>query len=250
MTSGLLAGAGSERTVTRMAAKRRSPIVAMFEIVSDLLEAGEAYRHVVEVAQSGRVRSVVDCGERVTTVDEWHGAEPPTVEDLTALLLGACRDDYHASRVRLLSAVVHGLLPQGNHLGKEWVEIPDAVLDASLGFGPRTSYRAEIRRALVDVLKVNPKTAWAMQVQSAGTDEHAEFAQQIAESGRLDPVWLARSLQASRDGSGTPFGDLVTRAASSSTFLLDLRQPRAVAGDVDDRHDGAGLRRTGKRPQR
>ena len=192
---------------------KRSPVVARFEIVSDLPAAGEAYQHTVTVQRNGRVRSVVTCVEREETVQEWAADQPPTLEELADLLVSACYDDYHESRIRLLSAVVHGLLPQGNHLWEPTAEIPDAVLDASLGFGNRTTYRAEIQNALADALRGRPGTAWVLQLQTAGTDEYAEFVGQINEASAADSEWLRRSIKASASRTGTPFDDLVAEAA-------------------------------------
>jgi hypothetical protein len=194
-------------------ATRRSPVVARFEIVSDLPAAGEAYQRTVTVQRNGRVRSVVTCVGREETVQEWAADQPPTLEELADLLVSACYDDYHESRIRLLSAVVHGLLPQGNHLWEATAGIPDAVLDASLGFGHRTTYRAEIQNALADALRGRPGTAWALQLQTDGTDAHEEFVGQINEASTGDPEWLRRSTEASASRTGTPFDDLVAEAA-------------------------------------
>lgn len=196
---------GSAATST---ATRRSPVVARFEVISDDPAAGEAYQHTVTVQKNGRVRSVVTCAGREETVQEWTADQPPTLEDLADLLVSACRDHYHESRIRLLSAVVHGLLPQGDHRREATAEIPDAVLDASLGFGHRTTYRAEIQKVLADALRGRPGTAWALRIQTAGTDEYDEFVGQIYEASTADPEWLDRSIEASASGTGTSFNEL------------------------------------------
>jgi len=82
---------------------------------------------------------------------------------------------------------VHGLLPQGNHLWKKAVEIPDAVLDAALGFGSRTTYRAEIQRVLVGALQKHADLTWVRQIQTAGTDAHNEYMRQFYEAATADP---------------------------------------------------------------
>ena len=190
-------------------AKRRSPVVARFEIVSDDPAAGEAYKNTVTVQKSGRVLLVVECTEREETVQEWCSDHTPTLENLVDLLLKACRDDYHKSRVRLLSAVVYGLLPQGNYLLKETSGIPDAILDASLGFGPRTTYRAEIQKTLLAALRSKPETAWALRISTKGTDEHDEFSRQLKEATTADPEWVQRVIKSAQGVSGTSFDDLV-----------------------------------------
>jgi hypothetical protein len=197
------------------------------EIVSTDPDAGEACKHVVALAKNGRVRSVFNCVEREETIQEWSSDEPPTLKELADLLVEACRDEYYEIRSRLLSAVVHGLLPQGDYLWPATAEIPDAVLDESLSFGPRTSYRAEIQKALVAELRVRPETAWAVWVQSDGTAEQVEFARQIAGAVSIDPEWLHRSEEASKSGKGTPFDDLVARNAAvrnrRQTHLCSVR---------------------------
>jgi len=170
---------------------------------------------------------VFNCVEREETIQEWSSDEPPTLKELADLLVEACRDEYYEIRSRLLSAVVHGLLPQGDYLWPATAEIPDAVLDESLSFGPRTSYRAEIQKALVAELRVRPETAWAVWVQSDGTAEQVEFARQIAGAVSIDPEWLHRSEEASKSGKGTPFDDLVARNAAvrnrRQTHLCSVR---------------------------
>lgn len=192
-----------------MTTKPHPPVVARVEIISDNPNAGEAYQHTVVVHQNGRVRSVVKCVEQEATTQEWGADRPPTAKELAGLLITACRDEYHECRVRLLSAVVHGLLPQGGHLWDEAVEIPDAVLDAALGFGSRSTYRVELRRALADALRDEPEVSWALRIQEPGTKEHDEFVHQAQEASTGDASWLLRSKDASRRGTGTPFDDLV-----------------------------------------
>lgn len=216
MSAGSLAVHGAVGTIEGMTTKRRSPVVARFEMISNDPAAGEAYQHTVTVQKNGRVRSVVTCVGREETIQEWAADQPPTLEELADLLIAACHDNHHESRTRLLSAVVHGLLPQGNHLWEEAVEIPDAVLDASLGFGPRTTYRVELQKALVAVLRGKPSIAWGARIQSVGTDEREQFAQQLAAAVSADPEWLQRSLRASRRGEGTSYDHLVARAAPAA----------------------------------
>jgi len=64
-----------------MTIKRRSPVVARFEIVSNDPAAGEAYQHAVTVQRNGRARSRVTCGEDgEETIQEWAADKPPTLE--------------------------------------------------------------------------------------------------------------------------------------------------------------------------
>ncbi len=200
-------------TVLEVVLTKRPVVAARFEVISNLVDAGEAYRHTVTVDRSGRVRSVVVCTGREVDVTPWWGANDPTADDLAEALVDACGDDHHESRLRLLSLVVHGLLPRGDHLWK--VAIPDAVLDGRLDFGPRTSYRAEIRKDVLAALRKHPALDWSKRIQTAGTEENSEFGAQIADALELDAEWLVETLRTARGGSGVRFVDLVAECAPS-----------------------------------
>jgi hypothetical protein len=201
-------------TVLGVVAAKRPAVAARFEVISNLVDAGEAYHHTVTVDRSGRVRSVVAYTGREIESTPWSGANDPTADDLAEALIGACRDDHHESRLRLLSLVVHGLLPLGDHLWK--VEIPDAVLDGRLGFGPRTSYRADIRKDVLAALRKHPALDWSKRIQTEGTEEYSEFVAKTHEAHELDPEWLVETLRAARHRSGVRFVEVVADCAPSA----------------------------------
>lgn len=194
--------------------KKRPAVAVRFEVISDEPAAGEAYHHTVTVDRSGRVRSVVVCVEREIEVTPWPKLDTPTTDDLAGALVKSCHSDHYESRLRLLSLVVHGLLPLGNHLGK--IEIPDALLDERLAFGPRSSYHAEIRKDVLESLRKHPSLDWAKQISVRGTKENAEFSNQITATLELDPEWIIESVLAARKAEGSLFDNLVAETADWS----------------------------------
>jgi hypothetical protein len=201
----------SRSTVENMSRKKRSALAARFTVVSDNPAAGEAYHHTITVDRAGRVRSVVACTEREVEVTPWPKLDTPTADDLVEVLVKFCQDGHYESKLRLLSLVVHGLLPLGNNIGK--IEIPDALLDERLGFGSRASYHAEIRKDMLASLRKHPSLDWAGQVCTKGTKENREFTGQIIATLVLDPEWLIKSMRAARESEGSLFDNLVAEAA-------------------------------------
>lgn len=204
--------------------RSRAAVAAKFSIVSHASEVGDRCEHSVAVDRAGRVRRVVSLPDTNIEVTVWGAASPPTTTDLATLLVTGCTHEGYDVCLRMLSLVAHGLLPLGDHLWKS--EIPDAVLDARLSFGSRTSYRAEIRKDVLVALRNHPSLFWAEQIQKPGTDENGEFVRQIADALELDPGWLVETLRTARDGSDVRFAEVVAdRVPSAAKDRLAVEHP-------------------------
>lgn len=223
------------RTVAGMPKTPRSAVVGRISIVSDNPYAGEAYRRTVTVQTNGRVSTLTECADRERTARTWDEDQPPNVADLAQRFVEALE---HTSEARLLSAVVHGLLPQGDHLKDASLAIPDAVLDSALAFGSRIRYRIDIGKGLSKELRDRPEISWANDVQRPGAPAHQEFTAQLAEAAECDRAWLLESLRRSLTETGEWFDDLVAEFAPTSakdevakTYAADRDAPRVIYWD-------------------
>jgi hypothetical protein len=206
------------RTVAYMSDKRPPSVVARFEVVSrHPLDDRDDVTRLMTVDRSGQVRSTVRCaGEKHTAVTPWLEEHPPTALDLANALITSCSDDTDESsqwRLRLLSLVVHGLLPIGNHL--EHLVVPDSLVAPVFEAG-HTSYRVVIRKDVLLELRNRPELGWGLKIQTAGTLENDEFAAQLVAVLAADTEWLLRAMHDARSGRGPSLYDVVAASAPSS----------------------------------
>lgn len=182
---------------------------ATFAILSDLPEAGEDYSHEVIVEQSGRTLTVVQCTWTETTEQAWTSRTVPRPSDLADLLVRACHDDHHQLRIRVLSAVVHGLLPTGDYTEATTTSIPDSVFDDALGYGPLTTYRAAVSDAVLAALRTHEALAWGLRIQERGADERDELLQQL--TAPENQTWLRETLARAGMTHSRPFDALIAQ---------------------------------------